>query len=386
MATRFESFNAPQSLLDSVRSLPEKPGIYQFINEDNLIIYIGKAKNLKKRVSSYFQKAPDSAKLAVLIRKIKTINHLVVDTESDALILENNLIKRHLPRYNVLLKDDKTFPWICISNEPFPKVFTTRTVVKDGSKYFGPYTSGKIWKNLIDLIRSLYKVRTCSLTLTGENISAGKFKVCLEYHIGNCLAPCIGLQDENDYLAQIEQISKILKGNTKGVIQLLTQDMLGFSDNYEFEKAARLKEKIGLLEQFQSKSTVANTKIKHVDVFTIVSDERAGYVNFMKVVDGALVQTHSMELKKRLDETEEELLLFAIIEMRQRIQSDAPEILVPFILEYPLENLLITVPQKGDKRTLLDLSTRNARYFKMDRQKQQIKHIKLSGVTVNWKP
>jgi excinuclease ABC subunit C len=381
MATRFESFNAPQSLLDSVRSLPEKPGIYQFINEDNLIIYIGKAKNLKKRVSSYFQKAPDSAKLAVLIRKIKTINHLVVDTESDALILENNLIKRHLPRYNVLLKDDKTFPWICISNEPFPKVFTTRTVVKDGSKYFGPYTSGKIWKNLIDLIRSLYKVRTCSLTLTGENISAGKFKVCLEYHIGNCLAPCIGLQDENDYLAQIEQISKILKGNTKGVIQLLTQDMLGFSDNYEFEKAARLKEKIGLLEQFQSKSTVANTKIKHVDVFTIVSDERAGYVNFMKVVDGALVQTHSMELKKRLDETEEELLLFAIIEMRQRIQSDAPEILVPFILEYPLENLLITVPQKGDKRTLLDLSTRNARYFKMDRQKQQIKHIKLSGVT-----
>ncbi len=227
MATRFESFNAPQSLLDSVRSLPEKPGIYQFINEDNLIIYIGKAKNLKKRVSSYFQKAPDNAKLAVLIRKIKTINHLVVDTESDALILENNLIKRHLPRYNVLLKDDKTFPWICISNEPFPKVFTTRTVVKDGSKYFGPYTSGKIWKNLIDLIRSLYKVRTCSLTLTGENIAAGKFKVCLEYHIGNCLAPCIGLQDENDYLAQIEQISKILKGNTKGVIQLLTQDMLG---------------------------------------------------------------------------------------------------------------------------------------------------------------
>ena len=381
MATRFESFNASQSLLDSVRSLPEKPGIYQFINEDNLIIYIGKAKNLKKRVSSYFQKAPDNAKLAVLIRKIKTINHLVVDTESDALILENNLIKRHLPRYNVLLKDDKTFPWICISNEPFPKVFTTRTVVKDGSKYFGPYTSGKIWKNLIDLIRSLYKVRTCSLTLTGENIAAGKFKVCLEYHIGNCLAPCIGLQDENDYLAQIEQISKILKGNTKGVIQLLTQDMLGFSDNYEFEKAARLKEKIGLLEQFQSKSTVANTKIKHVDVFTIVSDERAGYVNFMKVVDGALVQTHSMELKKRLDETEEELLLFAIIEMRQRIQSDAPEILVPFILEYPLENLLITVPKKGDKRTLLDLSTRNARYFKMDRQKQQIKHIKLSGVT-----
>lgn len=381
MATRFDSFHPLESLLDSVRSLPEKPGIYQFINDEDQIIYIGKAKNLKKRVSSYFQKAPDNAKLAVLIRKIKVINHLVVDTESDALLLENNLIKRHLPRYNVLLKDDKTFPWICISNEPFPRVFTTRKVVRDGSKYFGPYTSGKIWKNLIDLIRSTYKIRICSLNLTDENIKSGKFKVCLEYHIGNCLGPCIGLQDEQDYLNQIDQIGKILKGNTQGVIRILTEDMQRLAENYEFEQAAQLKEKIGLLEQFQSKSTVANTKIRHVDVFSIVVDERAGYVNFMKIVDGALVQTHSMELKKRLDETEEELLLFAIIEMRQRIQSDAPEILVPFNLEYPLGNLIITIPQKGDKRALLDLSTRNARYFKMDRQKQQVKHISMSGVT-----
>lgn len=381
MATRFDPFNPPEFLLDSVRSLPEKPGIYQFINDEDQIIYIGKAKNLKKRVSSYFQKAPDNAKLAVLIRKIKGINHLVVDTESDALLLENNLIKRHLPRYNVLLKDDKTFPWICISNEPFPRVFTTRKVVRDGSKYFGPYTSGKIWKNLIDLIRSTYKIRTCNLNLTDENIKSGKFKVCLEYHIGNCLGPCIGLQDEPDYLNQVDQIGKILKGNTQGVIRMLTENMKHLAENYEFERAAQLKEKIGLLEQFQSKSTVANTKIKHVDVFSIVADERAGYVNFMKVMDGALVQTHSMELKKRLDETEEELLLLAIIEMRERIQSDAPEILVPFNLEYPLENLTITVPQKGDKRALLDLSTRNARYFKMDRQKQQVKHINSSGVT-----
>jgi len=381
MATRFDSFNPPESLLDSVRSLPEQPGIYQFINDEDQIIYIGKAKNLKKRVSSYFQKAPDNAKLAVLIRKIKGINHLVVDTESDALLLENNLIKRHLPRYNVLLKDDKTFPWICISNEPFPRVFTTRKVVRDGSKYFGPYTSGKIWKNLIDLIRSTYKIRTCSLNLTDENIKSGKFKVCLEYHIGNCLGPCIGLQEGPDYLNQIDQIEKILKGNTQGVIRMLTEEMKHLAENYEFERAAQLKEKIGLLEQFQSKSTIANTKIKHVDVFSIVTDERAGYVNFMKVMEGALVQTHSMELKKRLDETEEELLLLAIIEMRQRIQSDAPEILVPFNLEYPLENLTITVPQKGDKRALLDLSTRNARYFKMDRQKQQVKHINMSGVS-----
>jgi excinuclease ABC subunit C len=381
MATRFESFNPDQSLLDHVRSLPEKPGIYQFINDEDQIIYIGKAKNLKKRVSSYFQKAPDNAKLAVLIRKIRKINHLVTDTESDALLLENNLIKRHLPRYNVLLKDDKTFPWICISNEPFPRIFTTRKMIRDGSRYFGPYTSGKIWKNLIELIRSIYKIRTCHLNLTDDNIRSGKFKVCLEYHIGNCLAPCVGLQDESDYLGQVDQIEKILKGNTQGVIRMLTAEMHSLAENYKFEQAALLKEKIGMLEQFQSKSTVANTRIRHVDVFSIVADERAGYVNYMKVVDGALVQTHSMELKKRLDETDDELLLFAIIEMRQRIQSDAPEILVPFALEYPLEDLVITVPQKGDKRALLDLSTRNARYFKMDRQKQQVKHISMTGVT-----
>ena len=381
MATRFESFHPSESLLDSVRSLPEKPGIYQFINDEDQIIYIGKAKNLKKRVTSYFMKAPDHAKLAVLIRKISTINHLVVDTESDALLLENNLIKRHLPRYNVLLKDDKTFPWICISNEPFPRVFTTRKVSRDGSKYFGPYTSGKIWKNMIDLIRGIYKIRTCNLNLSEENLRAGKFKVCLEYHIGNCLGPCTGLQEQGDYLNQIDQISKILKGNTQAVVRMLTEDMQRLANEYEFERAAHTKERIALLEQFQSKSTVANTKIRHVDVFSIVSDERAGYVNFMKVVDGALVQTHSMELKKRLDETDDELLLIAIIEMRQRIQSDAPEILIPFNLEYPLENLIITVPRKGDKRALLDLSTRNARYFKMDRQKQQVRHVNLTGVT-----
>ncbi len=381
MATRFEAYSAPDALLEQVRTLPEKPGIYQFMNDDGVIIYIGKAKNLRKRVSSYFMKAPDNAKLAVLVRRISRLNHVVVDTESDALLLENNLIKTHLPRYNVLLKDDKTFPWICISNEPFPRIYTTRKVVRDGSLYFGPYTSGKIWKNLIDLVRSLYRIRTCKLSLTRENISSGKYSVCLEYHIGNCLAPCIGKQTEEDYLVQIDQIGKILRGNTQGVLRQLTADMKAFAEDYEFERAAELKEKIGLLEQFQSKSTIANTKIRHVDVFSIVSDERAGYVNYMKVVDGALVQTHSLELKKRLDETDEELLQYAIIEIRERLQSDAPEILVPLVLDYPLEKVTITVPQKGDKKTLLELSTRNARYFKLDRQKQQVKHVNLTGVT-----
>jgi excinuclease ABC subunit C len=254
-------------------------------------------------------------------------------------------------------------------------------MVRDGSRYFGPYTSGKIWKNLIDLFRNLYKIRTCSLNLADEHIRAGKYKVCLEYHLGNCLAPCVGKQEEKEYAEQIDQITGILKGNTQVVIRSLKTEMLNLAEKYEYESAARIKERIDTLEQFQSKSTVANTRIRHVDVFTILSDERAGYVNFMKVIDGALVQTHSMELRKRLDETDNELLLYAITEMRQRIQSDAPEIIVPFMLDYPLEDVLLTVPQKGDKKALLDLSTRNTRYFKLDRQKQQVKHISMTSVS-----
>lgn len=381
MATRYEAFTPDSALLDLIRILPEKPGIYQFLNEEDQIIYIGKAKNLRKRVSSYFQKTPDNAKLAVLVRKIRSINHLVVDTESDALILENNLIKRHMPRYNVMLKDDKTFPWICIKNEPYPRIFTTRKLIRDGSKYFGPYTSGKIWKNLIDLIRGMYKIRSCSLALSDEGIRAGKFKVCLEYHIGNCLAPCEGFQDEADYMNQVDQIEKILKGNTQGVIRSLKEEMMKSSAAYEFERAASIKEKLEMLEKFQSKSTVANTNIAHVDVFSIVTDDRAGYVNFMKVMNGALIQTHSMELKKRLDETDDELLTIAVVEMRQRIGSDAPEILLPVMIDYPFENVKLTVPQKGDKAALLSLSERNARYFKLERQKQQVKHISITKVS-----
>lgn len=380
MATRYASFSPDPALLDIVRSLPEKPGIYQFINEEGEIIYIGKAKNLKKRVSSYFQKSPDNAKLAILIRKIRSINHLVVDTESDALLLENNLIKRHMPRYNVLLKDDKTFPWICIRNEPFPRIFITRTLVRDGSRYYGPYASGKTWNNLMELIRSLYKIRTCHLSLTEEQIREGKFKVCLEYHIGNCLGPCVGNQSEADYMAQVDQIEKILKGNTQGVIRTLKEEMAKLAAEYQFEGAAVVKERLETLVKFQSKSTVANTRIGHVDVFSIVSDERAGYVNFMKVMNGALIQTHSLELKKQLDETDEELLAIAIVELRQQIGSDAQEVIIPFPLEYSIENVTLTVPQRGDKKALLDLSNRNARYYKLERQKQQVKHISVTRV------
>ena len=381
MATRYEAFTPDESILDLVRNLPEKPGIYQFINEENQIIYIGKAKNLRRRVSSYFQKSPDSAKLAVMVRKIRSVNHLVVDTESDALLLENNLIKRHMPRYNVLLKDDKTFPWICIRNEPFPRVFTTRKLIRDGSQYFGPYTSGKIWKNLIDLIRGIYRIRTCSLNLEPDSIQSGKFKVCLEYHIGNCLGPCVGLQSEEEYQKQIDQIARILKGNTHSVIRTLKEEMARRAAAYEFEQAAAIKEKLDMLEKFQSKSTVANTRIVHVDVFSIVTDERAGYVNYMKVMNGSLIQTHSLELRKRLDETDEELLTLAVVELRQMVGSDAPELIVPFQIEYPFENVKLTVPQKGDRKALLDLSERNARYFKLERQKQQVKHISVTRVS-----
>ncbi len=381
MATRYELYTPPDRIMEVARSLPEKPGVYQFYNVEGKIIYVGKAKSLKKRVLSYFQKNPDSAKLAVLVRKIHAIQHIVVNTESDALLLENNLIKQHQPRYNVLLKDDKTYPWICVKQEPFPRVFTTRQIIRDGSRYFGPYTSGKIWKNIIELIRQLYKVRTCSMSLTPENIKAGKFKVCLEFHLGNCLGPCVGYQTEESYQKQVEEIVKILNGNSLSVIHSLKKEMKELAASYQFEQANALKEKIMLLEKFQSKSAVSNTRIKHVDVFSITTDDRAGYVNYMKVINGALIQAHSIELKKRLNETESELLSLAVYDLRNRFSSDAPEIIVPVTLDYPADNVKITVPRQGDKKSLLDLSLKNALYFKYDRQKQQVKQVAASSVS-----
>lgn len=371
----------PDHISELLGLLPELPGVYQFVNPEDVIVYVGKAKNLKKRVASYFNKKPDSAKLAIMVRKIHQIRHIIVETESDALLLENNLIKKHLPRYNVLLKDDKTFPWICIKNEPFPRIFATRNMIRDGSKYFGPYTSGKIWKSMLDLIRSVYKIRTCSLNLSEENIRTGKYKVCLEYHLGNCLGPCIEEQKESDYLEHIEQIEKILKGHTREVVKLLTSRMAEMAEFYDFEEANRLKEKIEMLKKFQARSTVVNPSIQEVDVFSIVTDEKAGYVNFLKVVNGAVIQSHSMELKKRLNESSENLLSLAVFEIRNRIQSKANEVILSESVEYVDDGVKIVVPIRGDRKTLVDLSTRNAKYFRLERQKQEIKHLPANRVT-----
>jgi excinuclease ABC subunit C len=332
-------------------------------------------------VASYFSKNPDNAKIAVLVRKINNIDHLVVDTESDALLLENNLIKKHQPRYNVMLKDDKTFPWICIKNEPFPRVFTTRKMVQDGSRYFGPYTSGRIWKSMVDLIRGMYKIRTCNLNLTEENIISGKYKVCLEYHIGNCLGPCVGNQDEENYNDQIEQIIQILNGHTQAVARVLQERVKKHSESYEYEEAGRVNEQLEMLRRFQAKSTIVNNRIRDLDVFSIVSDDKAGYVNFLKVVRGAVIQAHSMELKKRLGEEDGELLSMAIVEMRERIRSSSREIVVPVQVDYPFDNVKILIPLRGDKKTLLDLSTRNAKYFRLERQKQRVKHMPANRVS-----
>ncbi len=355
-----------------LKTLPDKPGIYQYFDEKGSIIYIGKAKNLKKRVSSYFNKETfENGKIAVLVRKIADIQFMIVDTELDALLLENNLIKKYQPRYNVLLKDDKTYPWICIKNEAFPRIFSTRYIVKDGSQYFGPYASGKMMNTLLELIRQLYQFRNCKFNLSENNIKSGKYKVCLEYHIKNCKGPCEGLQDEEEYNQTISEIKEIIKGNISNVLKQFRELMMKFAENLEFEKAQIIKLKMDHLENYKSKSTIVNPAIDNVDVFSIVTDENTGFVNFLKVIDGAIVQTHTVELKKKLDETPEELLTFAIVELRQRFNSAAREIILPFELDIDLQKTIITVPQRGDKKQLLDLSERNAKYYKFEKQKQK---------------
>jgi len=355
-----------------IKSLPSGPGVYQYFDKDGKIIYVGKAKNLKKRVSSYFNKEQISGKLKLLVRRIADIKFIVTETETDALLLENNLIKKYQPRYNVLLKDDKSFPWICIKNEPFPRVFSTRHPVKDGSEYYGPYASVKMVNILLDTIRQLYPLRTCKLNLSKKNITSGKFKVCLEYHIGNCNAPCVGLQSEDDYNKNIQQVRSIIKGNLNDVTIALKRMMLEYSAKTEFEKAQNIKEKIELLDKYKSKSTIVNPKINNVDVFSILSDEDVSYVNFLKVVKGAVLQAHTVEIKKRLEETDMEILLFAIIDFRKRFDSHSDEIILPFVMDLPLESIKITVPKRGDKKDLLDLSIRNAKYFRNERLKQQL--------------
>jgi len=355
-----------------VRLFPDKPGIYQFFDKKQKIIYIGKAKNLKKRVSSYFYKERSiSGKVKVLVKKIRDIKFIVVDTEIDALLLENNLIKKYQPRYNVLLKDDKTYPWICIKNEDFPRIFSTRNVIHDGSEYFGPYASGKMMKTVLELISQLYPIRNCKHKLSSQNIKFKKFKVCLEYHIDNCKGPCEGLQSKEDYDKSIAEIKEIIKGNINSVKHQLKKLMLVNADNYEFEKAQIIKEKIELLEKYQSKSIVVNSKINNVDVFSIITNQDLSYSNYLKVIDGAVVQSHTIEIRKKLDESPEELLEIAITEFRQRFNSNSEEIIIPFAIDYEIPNTKITIPQRGDKKHLLDLSNRNAKYFKLDKEKQQ---------------
>lgn len=355
-----------------VRSLPGNPGVYRFLDKKNKVIYVGKAKNLKKRVSSYFTKEHESGKIRVMVKKIADISFVVVNTELDALLLENNLIKKYQPRYNVMLKDDKSFPWICIRKEPFPRVFSLRNPNRrDGSEYYGPYASVKMMNTVLDLVRQLYPLRTCNLNLTRKNIESGKFKVCLEYHIGNCKGPCEGHQTEEDYKETIDAIRQIIKGNINTVARKLKELMMESADNYEFERAQTIKEKLELLERFQSKSTIVNPKIHNVDVYSIISDVESGYVNYLKVVNGAVVQAHTIEMKKRLDENEHDLLAMAIADFRQRFDSDSKEIIVPFEMDFELEGLTTTIPQRGDKKQLLDLSTRNAKYYKLEKDKQQ---------------
>ncbi|MBO0321207.1 excinuclease ABC subunit UvrC [Muricauda sp. CAU 1633] len=349
--------------------LPNSPGVYQFYDVDGKILYVGKAKNLKKRVSSYFNKKQEYGKTRVLVKKIRSIKHIVVRTESDALLLENNLIKKLKPRYNVMLRDDKTYPWICIKNERFPRVFPTRKLIKDGSEYYGPYTSMKTVRTLLDLVKSLYPLRTCNYDLSEEKINAGKYKVCLEYHLGNCLGPCEGLQSEAEYHGQIDDIRQIIKGNLKNSIQTFKQQMKVFAEEMEFEKAQRIKEKIDVLENYQAKSTVVNPKINNVDVFSIISDETHGYVNFLQLSHGSIVRSHTLEIKKKLDETDEELLQLAITEIRQRFNSQSKEIYLPFSVSVE-DTVKVSLPKLGDKRRILELSERNARFYRQDRLKQ----------------
>ncbi|WP_372644759.1 excinuclease ABC subunit UvrC [Ancylomarina sp.] len=357
-------------LKELVAALPEEPGVYQFFDEQDKIIYVGKAKRLKRRVASYFNKVHDIAKTNVMVKKIADIKHLVVETEEDALLLENNLIKKHQPRYNILLKDDKSYPWICIKKETYPRVFITRQLVKDGSEYFGPYTSVRMVRTLMDLIRSLYKLRTCSLKLNEESISQGKFKACLEYHIGNCKAPCEGKETFEEYRQTIAEIRHILKGNIRMVTDFLHEKMQTFAADYKYEDAHKLKEKLDLLENYKSKSTIVSPTIDNIDVYSILSDEDTAYVNFVKVVNGAIIQAHTIEIKKKLNESDPELLLMGIVEIRQKFGSTAKEIIVPFQLDMSMQNVGFIVPQRGDKKKLLDMSLRNVKYFRQEKLKQ----------------
>ncbi len=354
-----------------VSNLPEKPGIYQYLNAEGTIIYVGKAKNLKRRVYSYFSKEHQPGKTRVLVSKIADIRYIVVNSEEDALLLENNLIKKYKPRYNVLLKDDKTYPSICVQNEYFPRVFKTRRIIRNGSSYYGPYSHAPSMHAVLDLIKHLYPLRTCSLNLSPENIRAGKFNVCLEYHIKNCAGPCIGLQSQEEYLKNISEIKEILKGNTQEISKMLYQQMLELAAEMKFEEAQKVKEKYALIENYRSKSEVVSSVLHNIDVFSIEEDgEKSAFINYLHITNGAINQAFTFEYKKKLNETKEELLTLGIIEMRERYKSASREIIVPFDIEMELNNVTFTIPQRGDKKKLLELSLLNVKQYKADRMKQ----------------
>ena len=349
------------------------PGVYQFYDAKGVVIYVGKAKNLKNRVRSYFNKVHDDGKTNVLVKKIVEIKHIVVETETDALLLENNLIKKYQPRYNVLLKDDKSYPWICIKKEPFPRVFQTRRMIKDGSEYYGPYTSFRTMRTVLEFANKLYKLRTCNFNLSEENIEAKKFRVCLEYHIKNCEGPCEGLQSEEDYQKGIAHIRKILKGSIVDVIRDLKLTMQASAEALKFEDAQEAKEQIQLLEDYQMRSTVVHPSINNVDVFSILSDDKYAYVNFMKMANGAIIQAHTVEVKKKLEESEEDILSSVIFEIRNRFNSTSKEIFTSIPMELEIPEIKLHNPIRGDKKQLIDMSLRNVKYFMRDRQQQQEK-------------
>jgi len=361
------------SLEIQLKTLPDSPGVYQYYDKQDNILYVGKAKNLKKRVGSYFTKSHENAKTRILVQKIVSIKHIVVTTETDALLLENNLIKKYQPRYNIMLKDDKTYPWICIKKERFPRIFMTRRVIKDGSEYYGPYTNVRTVKVLLDLIRELYPLRTCKYDLSREKIAEKKYKVCLEYHLGNCSGPCEDFQNEDSYNDTIKAIRNIVKGNFKESLNKFHEIMKAFADKMEFEEAQKIKEKLDLLSNYQSKSTIVSSSINNVDVFSIISDESYGYVNFFKIANGSIIQSHTTEIKKKLDETDKRILEMAVVEIRQRFNSISREVYVPFEIDLG-DEIKVTVPKLGDKKRIVELSERNAKYYRQE----QFKQIKIS--------
>ena len=352
-----------------IKTLPDSPGVYQYFDAKGQVIYVGKAKNLKKRVNSYFTKQHLNNRTRMLVKNIIKVEHIVVGTEMDALLLENNLIKKYQPKYNVLLKDDKSYPWICIKKEPFPRVFPTRKIIKDGSEYFGPYTSMKTVRTLLDLIKGIYPLRTCNYDLDPKKIAEHKYKLCLEYHLGNCLGPCVGDMALAVYEENIQSIRAIIKGNFKASLQQFKVQMQNHAANLEFEAAQRMKDKLNILENYQAKSTIVNPKISDVDVFTILSDESYGYVNFLQISFGSIIRSHTLEIKKKMEESDAELLRLAAIEIRQRFHSQSKVIFASHTLDLG-EKIQVILPQIGDKKKLIDLSLRNAKYFRMERFKQ----------------